>query len=94
MHLSIKVIPQASFDRVVGFLGPYLKVQLKGVPEKGKLNERLIDFLSEQIGIPSSAIVLKQGFTSPIKGLEIAPQYALRVEAFLMRFKEPEESED
>jgi len=94
MHLSIKVIPQASLDRIVGFLGPYLKVQLRGVPEKGKLNERLIDFLSEQIGIPSSAIILKQGFTSPIKRLEIASTYALKVELFLMQFKEPEASID
>lgn len=97
MQLVIKVIPQASSNRILGFYNNMLKIQLQGTPIKGKLNFALVDFLSEQIGIPKSAIILKQGFSNPVKRLEIHSDYNFKAEVFLSAFvqeKNQEYSED
>jgi hypothetical protein len=87
MQISVKIIPQCNQNKIVGFYGALLKIQMQGVPEKGKLNEALIGFLAEQFNIPKSALQLKQGFTNPVKRIKIGDQYSLKVDLFLMKFK-------
>lgn len=87
MLLSIKVIPQSRQNKIIGFYGALLKIQMQGVPEKGKVNEALIGFLAEEFQIPKSAFCIKQGMTSPVKKIQIDPQYALKVDLCLMQFK-------
>ena len=90
MFIAIKVIPNSSQNKICGYHDHLLKVQLKGIPEKGKLNLELVDLLAKEFEIPKSSIIIKQGFTSPIKRLEISSQYALQVEIYLNRFKPAE----
>lgn len=87
MQLLIKVIPQASANKIIGFYNNMLKVALTGVPEKGKLNEELIHFLADAFLIPKKAIVIKQGLTNPVKRLEISPEFNLKVELYLAKFQ-------
>lgn len=87
MQLVIKIVPQSAQNKIVGYYQNMLKIQLKGVPEKGKLNELLIEFLAETLEIPQSAMVIKQGLTNPVKRLEIDQAYALKTDIYLSRYK-------
>lgn len=94
MQLVIKVIPQASVNKIIGFHNNMLKVALIGIPEKGKLNEALVHFLAEMWAIPKKAIVIKQGLTNPVKRVEISCEFNLKVDLYLAKFKPLQNSED
>ncbi len=72
--LFVHLIPKASVDRIMGIESrdngkQYLVVRLRAVPEDGKANKALIQFLAKQWKIPSSCITLKNGATSRYKQL-------------------------
>ena len=69
--IKLKVIPNASKNQVVSFENGVLRVRIKGVPEKGKVNEELIAFLAKELGIAKSNIELISGQTSRLKRLKI-----------------------
>jgi uncharacterized protein len=94
MQLVIKVSPQSSIDKIIGFYQGMLKVSLIGVPEKGKLNEHLVNFLAKTFDIPKKSIFIKQGLTNPVKRLEISPEFDLKVELYLTRFKQAYSEDD
>lgn len=71
MILTVKVIPRARKNEIVGYENGVLKVRLKAVPEKGEANEELIDFLAEELEIPKSSLTLVRGHTSRIKHVKI-----------------------
>lgn len=67
--LSIKVIPRAKKTELVDLLddGSY-KIRLKAVPEDGKANEELLNFLEAETGKKWEIIA---GWTSTRKTLRI-----------------------
>jgi len=69
--LSVKVVPNASKNEIVGFEGDYLKIRIKAPPEKDKANVELIRFLAKKLKISRSDITLLKGRTSKLKLLEI-----------------------
>jgi uncharacterized protein len=71
MILTVKVIPRARKNEIAGYENGVLKVRLHAVPEKGKANEELIDFLAEEFDLPKSSITLVKGKTSRLKHLKI-----------------------
>lgn len=71
MILTVKVIPRARKNEIAGYENGVLKVRLHAIPEKGKANEELIDFLAEELELPKSSITLVRGQTSRIKHLKI-----------------------
>jgi uncharacterized protein (TIGR00251 family) len=71
MILTIKVVPRARKNEIVGYENGVLKVRLKAVPEKGEANEELIDFLAEELELPKSSLTLVRGHTSRIKHVKI-----------------------
>lgn len=71
MILEVKVIPQARENSVVEFKEGVLKVKIKGTPIKGKVNENLIQFLSEVLGVSKNKIRIVSGLTSPRKRIAI-----------------------
>jgi hypothetical protein len=71
MLLAVKVVPKASKSEIVGWENDVLKIRIKAVPEKGKANEELIDFLSETLDIPKSHISLVGGKTSRNKKVKL-----------------------
>ena len=71
LNVQIKVTPNASKNQIVGWEENILRVRIKGVPEKGRVNEELIAFLSSILEIPKSNIEIVSGHTSRIKRLKI-----------------------
>ncbi len=71
VNLQIKVTPNASKNEIVGWEEGILRLRIKGVPEKGRVNEKLIAFLAKELGIAKSQITLMSGHTSRTKRLQI-----------------------
>ena len=76
MRLELKVVPKASRDRVVGWLGDRLKVQVRAAPERGKANAAVEALLAEILG---AAVRIVAGEASPLKTVDVdAPEDAVR----------------
>ena len=72
MLLSIRVIPRASKNEVVGAMTDgTLKVRLAAPPVDGKANEALIEVLSDHLRVSKNKIILKRGLTRRNKVVEI-----------------------
>jgi len=72
MVIRVKVIPKSSKTELVGYLpdGTW-KVKVAAVPEKGKANRALCEFLAERFGVAKSRVRIVAGETSPIKRILI-----------------------
>lgn len=66
-ELHVQVIPKASRTEIAGWDGKILKVRLNAVPEKGKANKELIEFLAKWLKLPKTSIQLHRGDTSRLK---------------------------
>jgi len=62
--VSVKVQPNASYDRVVGEHADQLKIAVTVAPEKGKANKAVIKVLSRLLDVKSSDIEILSGETS------------------------------
>ena len=69
--LSVKIIPNAGKNQVVGWENGFLKIRIQAPPEKGKANQELINYLSSLLDLPKSSITLLRGETSRKKLLLI-----------------------
>jgi uncharacterized protein (TIGR00251 family) len=83
MIILIKTTPNASNNCILGMQGGALRVKVAAQPDKGKANDELIDFLSEEFDVPKSKIRILSGHTSRLKRLEIE---GLDEAAFRKRF--------
>jgi hypothetical protein len=70
--LPVKVVPNASRDRIAGVLGDTLKVQTAAAPEKGKANKAVTRILAKKLGVDRRAVALVSGSTSIRKEFRIA----------------------
>ena len=71
MKLKVKISPNAKKNEIIGWFGDQLKIKISAVPEKGKANVELVNFLSEKLEIPKDFIEIIAGHTSSSKFLEI-----------------------
>lgn len=71
MIIEVKITPLAFRNEILRWEGTYLVIKIQGVPEKGKVNENLIEFLSKTLKIAKSQIKIVAGKTSRIKKLDI-----------------------
>lgn len=69
--LSIKLQPRASRNQVAGIHGSELKISVTAPPVDSAANQALINYLSELLDRPRSAIELLRGHTSRHKTLLI-----------------------
>ncbi|MGH8702990.1 MAG: DUF167 domain-containing protein [Burkholderiales bacterium] len=85
--LTVRVQPGAQRNKIIGLQGEALKIKIAAPPVDNKANAALIDFLSETLRIPRSAIIIRRGTSSRSKVLEIAgsPALAARLEALAGR---------
>ncbi len=70
MLLYLKVKPNQRSDKIEQTPEGWL-VRLKAPAIDGKANEHLINYLSDVLDLPKSAILLKKGQTNKFKCLEI-----------------------
>ncbi len=71
MKLSLKVVPGASRNEIVGWLGDSLKVRVTAPAESGKANTAVKEVLASALNVPRVAIEIVSGNTSPRKVIEI-----------------------
>ena len=68
VRLSVRVVPRAPRDEVVGFQSDgTLRVRLTAPPVEGKANEALVRLLAARLGIPRAGVRLVSGETSRTK---------------------------
>lgn len=83
--VQIKVTPNASKNQIVDWKEKTLYVRIKGVPEKGQVNEELVRFLAKELGIGKSHIELISGHTSRFKRLKIEGLHEKDLEMILIK---------
>ena len=66
-----KIVPGSSQTRICGLLDGMLKIKISAPPEKGKANQRLLEFLAKQLGVKKSAISIISGQTNPVKQVQV-----------------------
>lgn len=71
-QLQVKVVPGASREGIVGWLGETLKVRVTAPPERGKANAAVEATIAEALGISLKSARVIHGKTSPRKVVEIA----------------------
>ena len=68
-----KIVPGSSGPtRICGLLENMLKIKVSAPPEKGKANQCLIRFLSEQLGVKKNAVSIISGATGPVKHVRVS----------------------
>ena len=70
MKISVKVVPGASKNGIVGRLGDDLKVRIQAPATDGKANDALCEFLASEFGLPTCAVRIASGFSSRKKIVE------------------------
>jgi hypothetical protein len=79
VRLPVKVVPKASRDRVVGWIGGRLKVAVTAAPERGRANQALVRILADALGVAPGGVRIVSGQSAPLKTVEIdAPEAAVR----------------
>lgn len=76
LNIEVKVTPKSQnnqlIDLVIGTQGQItLKVKIHGVPEKGLVNQELIEFLADNLDLAKSNIQIISGHTSRHKILHL-----------------------
>lgn len=71
MKLKVKIIPNASSTSCSGWMGDVLKIKVKEIPEKGKANKAVLNFLSSLLKCPLRDVEIISGHTNTIKTIEI-----------------------
>lgn len=70
-RLYVRVTPRAGRNEITGFTEGVLHVKLAALPDKGKANKELIDYLSKVLGTGKSSLRLLKGHTSRNKVIEV-----------------------
>lgn len=72
MDLRVKVIPRSSRTELAGILADGTwKVKVAAVPEKGKANRALCDFIAEKLGVAKTRVRIVAGETSQLKRIRV-----------------------
>lgn len=83
VRLSVKVQPNASRNEVVGEHGGMLKVKIAAIPEGGRANTELVEFMAEVAGLRKADVELVGGPGSRQKVLLLRNTTAEQVHAAL-----------
>ena len=70
-RLHVRVTPNASRNEVNGFTDGVLYVKVTALPDRGKANKELIDYLSMMLDIKKSSLHLLKGHTSRNKVIAV-----------------------
>lgn len=71
MKLRVKVVPKASRDEIVGWLGDALKISVTAPPVRGQANDAVVELVARALGIPRARVTVVAGASTARKTLEI-----------------------
>jgi hypothetical protein len=69
--LSVKVVPRASRDEVVGWSGGVLRLRVSAPPQDGRANAAVVALLAAALGVRKSAVAIAAGHASVRKRVTI-----------------------
>lgn len=70
--IRVKVIPKSSKTELAGYLADGTwKIKVAAVPEKGKANRALVEFLAKHLGVAKNRIRIMSGETSQLKRIRV-----------------------
>jgi len=69
--IAVKVVPNASRDKIVGELDGALKVSVTAAPERGAANKAVCKLLARTLKIRTQQVTVDVGQTSPRKTIRI-----------------------
>jgi len=84
---NVKVVPRSSKTQVAGLYNGMLKIRLSAVPEKGKANQALIDFLSDKLNVPKAYVTITSGLTAKVKQVSVKNVTQQAVDAIVSECK-------
>lgn len=71
VRFDVRVQPRASRNEFAGVQNGALRVRLHAPPVDGAANEALVEFLSDELGIPRRLVRIVSGFGSRNKVVEV-----------------------
>ena len=71
VRLSVRIVPRASRDVVVGMRGGALLVRVTAAPVDGAANEALVRLLARRLHLGKGAFKIVTGRTSKLKVVEV-----------------------
>ncbi|HBK33523.1 TPA: hypothetical protein DEP34_04275 [Candidatus Uhrbacteria bacterium] len=80
MIITIYTKPNARENKLVWLDEDTLQMWVAAVPEKGKANKELVDFLAKTWNIPKSEIMITRGATAKIKQITIPESYREKIQ--------------
>lgn len=69
--ITVKAVPRAARDEIVGWLGDALKIRVTAPPQDGRANAALESLLAAALGVRRSAVRVAAGHGSARKRVEI-----------------------
>lgn len=69
--MTVKVVPGASKDEIVGWMGEVLKVRVSAPPEKGRANAAVCELLARMLDVSAKEIRVISGASSQRKIVEV-----------------------
>lgn len=70
-RISVRVIPNAGRDEIVGWQDGVLKIKLQAVPEDGRANKALCTLLARELGCHKRDVRIVSGEKSRNKVVEV-----------------------
>ena len=71
LRVAVKVVPGATRDEIVGWLGDAIKIRVSAAPERGRANAAVERVLAQALDLPSRSVRVVAGRTSARKSVEI-----------------------
>jgi len=69
--VSVKVVPRASRNEVVGWRGGVLRLRVTAPPQDGRANAAVVELLAAALGVRKSAVAIAAGHASAHKRVAI-----------------------
>ena len=77
---SVRVVPRASKNQIVGKQGDELRIRLNAPPVDGRANEALVKFLAASLGVSQGQVEIVAGVSSRHKVVRITGVTAEQIE--------------
>ncbi len=81
--LAVKVVPNASRDKIAGELEGMLKVTVSAAAERGAANKAVCKLIAKALGLRSQQVTVETGRSSPRKTLRLEGQTIATLEKVL-----------
>jgi len=72
VYLRVKVLPKSPQNKIVEILvDETIKIRIQAAPEKGRANQALIKFLSQEFNVSAKNVTIISGQTTPVKLIKV-----------------------